>query len=440
MKKVFVVDDETRVFELLKKALEGFEVVYFSNGRDLLQALKREQPCALFVDLYFEKTPSSKLLSRFRDREGLLIVDKVMRAYPDLNIILISRFADEDTLNFVRRRKINFVDAGVEDGELVKKLSGFILNREKHLEKIRLMLEKAGFYTRSREILQQVAALNLAPGNRERVLITGETGTGKNTLAKALHQIIFGEKAPFVELNLTTRPETLLESEIFGYERGAFTGAVSPKPGLLELAEGGTLVFDEISELAERRQARLLSVLEADSFRRIGGRKDIPLKAKIIGITPKFQLHVALKYRFDKVVKLPRLDERREDVELIIELYERRGLSLTRAAKNYLMNKDYPGNVRMLVNILRSMLASGEGTIDRAEALWRQWSQEPEKVFNNFEMFINWLEAEEKNLEDFKQELFEYLEKKGERPEKIMKLLGISRSTYFRMKRSRVEG
>ncbi len=217
-----------------------------------------------------------------------------------------------------------------------------------------------------RSYLKQVAATDAT------VLITGETGTGKELAAELVHKCSSRNARPFVSINCAALPETLIESELFGYDRGAFTGALATKPGKFELADGGSVLLDEIGDMSAFAQAKILRIIENKMIIRLGGKKDIPLQVRIIAATNKdpAQLVSAGKFREDLYyrlnvvrVNLPALRERKEDIPdlagyVIASLnhrYHRDIQGLTEAALACLMRYDWPGNVRELINLFEAV-------------------------------------------------------------------------------------
>lgn len=214
--------------------------------------------------------------------------------------------------------------------------------------------------------LKQVAATDAT------VLITGETGTGKELAAELIHKQSSRKTQPFVSINCAALPETLIESELFGYDRGAFTGAMATKPGKFELAAGGSVLLDEIGDMSAFAQAKILRIIENKMIIRLGGKKDIPLKVRIIAATNKDPQQLVsvgkfredLYYRLNVVrVHLPPLRERKEDIPALSDYviaklnhrYHRKVLGLTAAALACLMRYDWPGNIRELINLFEAV-------------------------------------------------------------------------------------
>jgi transcriptional regulator with PAS, ATPase and Fis domain len=218
------------------------------------------------------------------------------------------------------------------------------------------------------------------------VLLLGESGTGKSMVAKVIHFASLGKECPFVEVNCAAIPEHLLESELFGYEKGAFTNAVAAKPGLIETADGGTLLLDEISEMSPKLQAKLLSFLETRTFRRLGSNKSIEVQTRIIAATNRDlqelirdkKFREDLFYRLSVVnIKLPSLREMEDDVVLIarhfVQIFNRsfnkKVSGFTREAEEKIRAYDWPGNVRELRNVIERAMIFAEGSHISADDL-----------------------------------------------------------------------
>ncbi len=242
------------------------------------------------------------------------------------------------------------------------------LQEKNALEKI---IGRSQLMKKLRQIIERVAPLS------ETVLITGETGTGKELVARALHEISQRKNKPFVAVDCSSIPETLVESELFGYEKGSFTGANETRKGLIETAEDGTLFLDEIESLSPAVQAKLLRVLQERNFRRVGGRKDLKFLARVVSATNQDLEKLIeervfrrdLYYRFAVIpLNLPPLRERKEDIpELVKYLLHKKSAKtpkISKEAMDALMNRDWMGNIRELENVLSYANALGGETIE----------------------------------------------------------------------------
>jgi two-component system response regulator AtoC len=230
------------------------------------------------------------------------------------------------------------------------------------------------------EVVAQVASTSAT------VLLTGESGTGKELVAKAIHKRSDRRDQPFITINCGALPEGLLESELFGFEKGAFTGAVESKPGKIELADGGTLLLDEVGEMSPKTQVEFLRVLQEKEFRRLGGEKLIHVDVRIIAATNKDLLEEVKEGRFRQdlyyrlavvPIHMPPLSDRREDIPLLVDAFlkefaqmnRRRGKKISREALEILMHYDWPGNIRELRNVIERMTVTVDSATIRPEHL-----------------------------------------------------------------------
>ena len=251
------------------------------------------------------------------------------------------------------------------------------------LERFELQLE-TGIIGRTDAIREMLERVHTIASVNSTVLITGESGTGKELVARAIHRLSPRRTRPFIAINCSAIPESLLESELFGHEKGAFTGATSRRKGMFELADGGTLLLDEIGEMALPLQTRFLRVLESHRFMRVGGEVEIEVNVRVIAATNK-QLRDSVRlgsfrkdlyYRINVLhVDLPPLRHRRQDIPILIRLFidelsqthDREFKGLSAEAMQILLDYEWPGNVRELRNLIESMVVLAPGSMIRAE-------------------------------------------------------------------------
>src|SRR5215472_5781151 len=374
MEKILVVDDERSMRELLELVLkrEGYSVHTAENGTRALDQVRQNLYDLIISDV---KMP---------DINGLDLLMRVRETSPDTMVIMITAFATIETA----RRAFKL---GAED--IVVKDSGFDVEElkvtiKKALEKKHLRLENVLL---KRELRQRNSLDNIigkspqmqavyqmietVAATTSTVLITGESGTGKELVARAIHNMSNRSAAPFVSINCGAFTETLLESELFGYMKGSFTGAVSNRKGLFEAAEGGTIFLDEIGETTPAMQVKLLRVLQERSIRRVGGVEEISVDCRVVAATNRDLAQMVedgsfrndLYYRISVIpIEMPPLRARIIDIpELVrhfLDKYSsvagRSTMDVSEDAIQYLQSYDWPGNVREL-----------ENTIERAVAL-----------------------------------------------------------------------
>jgi DNA-binding NtrC family response regulator len=364
--KILVVDDEAEIRSLLAAVLQskGYEVATAEDGAAALQAVPRERPAVILMDLSMPRM------------NGMDALPEIKRLDPELPVIICTAHADLATA--VRAMKLGAYDYLTKpfDVELL------ILTLERAVERHRLhsrieelkregqgssLAERMGGSPAIAQVIQQVA--QVAESNFT-VLVQGETGTGKELVARAIHQQSPRRQAPFVAVDCGAIPETLVESELFGHERGAFTGAQARREGHFQLAKGGTLFLDEIGNVPLATQAKLLRALEQREVHPLGGARAVTVDARIIAAT-NAELEESVKagrfradlyYRLGEfTIVLPPLRSRREDIlhlsqrfldEVSMEL-RRPVRRISDEAMQMLLHHDWPGNVRELRNVVR---------------------------------------------------------------------------------------
>lgn len=367
---VLVVDDEKNIREGLKTALklENFEVVTSEDGKDGLEKLKLFCPDAVILDL---KIPHIS---------GMEFLKKVQGVSCDTPVIILTGHGGVDeAVEAMKRGAYDFLTKPVNIEKLALIINRAIeerkrKDREKVLES--LVDEKYNFENivgnskAFQEVLKMVR--QVAPTDAT-VLITGESGTGKEVIANAIHLNSRRAKNPIVKVHCAALPETLLESELFGHEKGAFTGAISRKRGRFELADSGTIFLDEIGEISQSVQVKLLRVLQEHEFERVGGEETIKVDIRVIAATNRDlkQLVEEGKFREDLYYRLniinihiPPLRERKEDIPLLIDyflkFYNKKHNKNIQGIKEdalvILQNYRWPGNVRELQNLIENLV------------------------------------------------------------------------------------
>lgn len=379
--KILIADDDAVIRDIFKKALENeYEILLATNGSEAMEKIEQEMPDLVLLDI------------RMPPPDGMEILRNLKNRY-DIPAIMITAVKDVKTA--VEAMKLGAFDYLVKPFELdeVKLcIKRALENRDmrRELEQLRREVkEKYGFKNiiGSSPAMKQVFELmSKVLDNDITVLIEGESGTGKELVARAIHYNGSRRKGPFIAIDCGAIPENLLESELFGYEKGAFTGAVASKPGKIELANGGTLFLDEISNLKPDLQSKLLRILEEKKIYRLGGVKPIEVDVRIIAATnvDLEEMVKAGKFREDLFyrinvfkIKLPPLRERKEDIPLLVQhfvkLYARSFSKsvkgVTPAAMQRLLSYDWPGNVRELENLIQRAVILCDGDYIDEDAL-----------------------------------------------------------------------
>ncbi len=362
--KILIVDDDPDIREVMRDRLKAmsFEVVEASDGEQALARLRDESPTITLLDLMMPKKSGLEVLKAIRD-EGLDTTIIVMTAYGTI----------EKAVEAMQAGAYDFLTKPFSPGHLEvvigKALEREALKRENLLLSGEVKGRDQAIVGHSPPILHAIEVIRKAAASGSTILLLGETGTGKEVFAKAIHHWSPRRDKPFVVVNCVALSEELLESELFGHERGAFTGAHQRKPGKLELADGGTAFLDEIGDLKPRLQAKLLRVLQEHEFERVGGTKPIRVDLRFVAATNR-RLDRAIReglfredlyYRLNVVsVSLPPLRERPEDIVPLTNHFlaqycgrlGKRIKEITPDAWELLQHYHWPGNVRELANFI----------------------------------------------------------------------------------------
>jgi two-component system response regulator AtoC len=378
---ILLVDDEDTIRLFLEKTLreEGYEALTAATGTEALELTKSELPDLVLLDL---KLP---------DMSGLDVLKQIKEEVPEVCVIMLTAFGDIETaVTAMKKGAFDFVSKPVNLEELLitigKGLDSRKLTRELFELRRRLKLDVGENYVPGES--PQMKAIyeivkRIAQSDTTTILIQGESGTGKEMIATMIHRYSSRRDQPFLEINCASLPEELLESELFGHERGAFTDAKSQKVGLLELANKGTLFLDEIGEMSLTIQVKLLRVLERMTFRRVGGTKDIKVSVRIISATnsdlegsvQKKTFREDLYYRLKVVpIFIPPLRERKEDIYLLLrhllnhfnKQFNKSFQEIEDAAYDIILNYPWPGNIRELKNMVERVVLLEDDTVLRA--------------------------------------------------------------------------
>ena len=376
MKNVWIVDDDRSIRWVLEKALtrEGLPYRSFENARDVQDALDDETPAVLVSDV------------RMPGESGLSLLKKIKAAHPQVPVIVMTAFSDLDTaVQAFQGGAFEYLPKPFD----VDQALALIRRAVAVAEPIPAEIAQA---SGEREMLGKAAAMQdvfRAIGRLSQshvtVLITGESGTGKELVARALHEHSLRKGKPFIAINTAAIPKDLLESELFGHERGSFTGAQATRQGRFQQAEGGTLFLDEIGDMPSDLQVRLLRVLQDGEYYRVGGQAPMKSNVRIIAATHQNLdervrqglFREDLLHRLNVVrLRLPPLRERREDVPLLMKHFLGKSAqtlggdmkSLTPAAMQLVQNFAFPGNVRQLENVCHWITVMAPGnTVDVAD-------------------------------------------------------------------------
>ena len=371
-KSILVVDDEKDIRISLTGILEdeGYQVLTADNGIEALECARLELPDLVLLDIWMP------------GMDGLETLEKLKTLFPQVTVIMISGHGTIETA--VRATKLgafDFIEKPLSLDKVLISVVNALRMKELRVENEELkrvvaneyeMIGSAPVMAALREQIMRVAPTTAS------VLVTGENGTGKELAARSIHYYSLRRDRPFVAINCAAIPEGLIESELFGHEKGAFTGAVAQKKGKFDIADSGTLFLDEIGDMSLRTQAKVLRIIQERCFERVGGTKRVTVDVRIIAATNKKldeeisqgRFREDLYYRLNVVpFRVPALRERREDIPLLVQyfvaqFYRREGREpkiFHPDALNLLAGYDWPGNVRELKNIVERILIMTPG-------------------------------------------------------------------------------
>lgn len=452
--RILIVDDEYLIAKSISRCLEseGFLCILVHSGEEALERLKSEDIDLVLLDLSMP------------GMDGFQTLKAIKADYPDLQIIILTASQNiQDAINALRQGADNYLIKSSDMKDIVKiavkkAMKTYELTKENILLKkqfkekakqLQLIKESSGM-KRVYQLMKKISRKEYTT-----ILITGESGTGKEVVARTIHHLSLNAEKSFIDISCSALPGTLVETELFGFEKGAFTDAKNTKQGLLELADGGTLFLDEIATLDLSVQAKLLRFLEQRSFRRVGGTVDHKVNLRVIAATNRDlnkkiisnEFREDLYYRLNVFpLTIPPLRERREDIiplaNFFIKIfnYNFHGhmQGLHDKSIQLLLQYTYPGNIRELKNIIEramiieetdlitpSALHFPKGEAFFAEPILSHQEYLTEKKENSRQNFLTMAEMEKKHI-------LKALRQTGGNKELAAKLLGIGRSTLFR--------
>ncbi len=373
---ILVVDDEPVLQDVLTALIrqEGHHPICCASGQEALTALAQEEVDLVLLDLMLPDMNGREVLRRIRQND------------PDQVVVIITAYSSiEGAIEAMREGAFHYLPKPFKNEEVRLTIAQGLERRRLTAENRHLkeqLRERQGFDSiigKSRPIRQVFDLIRRAAPSRSNILIRGQSGTGKELVAKSIHNHSRRSNGPFVTVNSGSMPSDLLESTLFGHVKGAFTGAVSHKKGLFEVADGGTIFFDEIGNIPADTQSKLLRVIQEKEFMRLGGLETLRADVRLVAATnadlearvQSGEFREDLYYRLNVIaIQLPPLSKRTEDIPLITQHFlrmyskenERRPRRLTPAAMDVLMAHSWPGNVRELENVIERavVLSAGE--------------------------------------------------------------------------------
>ena len=365
--KVVLIDDETDLCDAVGKVMirAGFSFESAHTGKDGMEKVHKHMPDVVILDMVLP------------DTTGLTVLKQLKEFEPDLPVIVLTGHENvKSAVEMMKDGAYTYMSKPFSNDELeitVRHAADTwrLLKEVRYLRlKVNSWLAERGLFTLSESMKRVAKLIELVSPTDATVLLLGESGTGKELIANAIHKVSSRAGGPFVPVDLTSCPETLVESELFGHERGAFTGAVTGRPGKVEMADRGTLFLDEIGNLPTNIQAKLLRMLEGRKIERLGGRKEIPVNIRVIAATnidlkkaiEKDLFRADLYHRLNEfLIQIPPLRERPEDILLLVDHFirsfnEEMRKSITgisSEALKKLSDYSWPGNVRELKNTIK---------------------------------------------------------------------------------------
>jgi DNA-binding NtrC family response regulator len=421
---------------MLKK--EGYEVASASNGQEALQILKSGRIAAVVTDL---KMPNI---------DGMELLNHITLQHPAIPVIMITAHGTVATaVEALKKGALDYITKPFELDELKNVISKAIKTRTLKENEFFLPpeeIERTGIIGTSKRTLEIFEAIKRVAPTTTTILITGETGTGKELVADAIHYNSPRKKNPLIKINCAAIAETLMESELFGYEKGAYTGAVITKPGKFELAHKGTLFLDEVSEIPRDMQVKLLRVIQEQEFERVGGLRTIKVDVRIIAATNQNLLQQVgtgnfredLYYRLNVFpIDVPPLRERKEDILPLVDYFvdkfnKKLDLAITvdGKVKEMLLRYEWPGNIRELENLIERMMLLAQNNIITLQEIPGEFKTAVDKAIitqtdDSKKPFKDFMRNHMENVE--RQMIIKCLEESGGNVTKAAKELGLSR-------------
>ena len=439
--KILVVDDELNMRLVLKALLnkEGYDVATASDGVEALKVLKCGGVEVVVTDLKMPKL------------DGVGLLERVIRDYPSTPVIMITAHGTIATaVDALKKGAFDYITKPFERDELKNIIHKAIRTRRLNEEELLISpddIDRQGIIGSSEPMSKIYDTIKIVAPTPTTVLISGETGTGKDLIAHAIHRNSPRRDNPFVKINCAAIAENLIESELFGYEKGAFTGAVSTKPGRFELADKGTLFLDEVGEIPRDMQVKLLRIIQDHEFERVGGLRTIKVDVRLIAATNRNLLQDVKDGRFREDLyyrlnvfptHLPPLRERRDDIlpltDYFIEKFnsklDREVKHIDSRVKDILVRYDWPGNIRELENLIERIVLMAGGDTITFEDIPPEWKSAAEAIS------VSQQGGQKKPFKDFvkshmeeveKQSIIQCLEEVGGNVTKAAQRLGLSR-------------
>ena len=437
MDSILIIDDEPQIRKLLSRMmeLEGYEVFQAADCQSTLKQLKLHNPQVVLCDVFLP------------DGNGVDMVTTIKKLYPELEVILLTAHGNiPDGVQAIKNGAFDYITKGDGNNKIIPLISRAMAQAKKNVgEKVKTEETQSFSFDaikgKSEGMQQAVALARKVSATDVTVLLTGETGTGKEVFAQAIHRNSLRKENAFVAVNCSAFSKDLLESEIFGHKAGSFTGAMKDKKGLFEVADNGTIFLDEIGEMAFELQAKLLRVLEAGEYIKIGDTKPTKVNVRVISATNRDlkkeieqgNFREDLFHRINEfTLRMPSLKERQEDILLFANFFldqanhelDRHLIGFDAAASNALQTYSWPGNLRQLKNIVKRATLLAQGSYITLTELGYELVESSSASPTSTSLSLHDEATEKKRI-------LEALQQTGNNKSKAALLLGIDRKTLY---------
>ncbi len=444
---ILLVDDEEDILSVLKFVLEkeGYQVVTAPSGEEALKLMDKNYFDIVLSDL------------RMPGIDGIQLLERVKELSPSTDVVIMTAYASIDSaVTAIKKGASDYIVKPFINEDVKMRLKRILEHKslQKEVEALRYQLSQRLkgdiFWGTSPQMQEIMRLLERVIPTKSTILILGESGTGKGVLAEFIHNNSPRQDKPFISINCSAIPENLLESELFGYKKGAFTGAITDKKGLIELANGGTLFLDEIGDMPLNLQAKILKFLETGEFIPLGDTTKKQVDVRILaatnrnleGLIKEGKFREDLYFRLNVIeIKIPPLRERREDIPALVYFFidklakehNKKVKGITNEALSFLINYDWPGNVRELKNVIERAVILATGEFITSNEL-------PERIKGNRGLEFPAKTLKE-SLEEFEKNLIlNTLKQVNYNKEQTAKILGIDLATLYRkLKKYQIE-
>ncbi len=431
---ILVVDDEKNIRRTLSMILssEGYQVEEAETGKEAIDRIKRKNFDLILLDV---KLP---------DTDGIRLIDNIKAINPNTFIIMISGHANiQNAVEAIKKGAYDFFEKPLDRERILISINHCI-EKKNLIEELKILKEMKRdeeIIGRSEKILEVLDIIQKVAPTNSRVFITGESGTGKELIAKYIHQHSKRKQYPFIKVNCAAIPTELIESELFGYEKGAFSGATDTKKGLIELADRGTLFLDEIADMSLAAQAKILRVIQTGEFSRLGSEKFQSVDIRVIAATNKDikkqitdgKFREDLFFRLNVVsINMPPLRERKEDIPLFVDRFiesvcRENGMikkQISNDALEKLIEYNWPGNVRELKNVIESLVILSDAEIEVKDI--------PDFILEKDEIITTSGSLKKTKEEIERKMILDALEKSDWIIAKAARILGVERTTLHK--------